>query len=105
MQKPPSTQGVEPKFEAWPLDFVILEKIPEKGMIGGVHWRGRQVKDLAEEVKDDVGSTVSTGSLASRLRAMKVAGFVQDFPASEGRIWARLEAGTSFLRQKETYLA
>lgn len=113
MQKPPTErpENADPEsklkheFEPWPLDFVLLEKLPEKGLIGGIHWRGRQVRDLRDEINDVEGAETTSDQVSARLRALKIAGYTQDFPGAHGRIWARLQAGSSFLRRKESYLA
>lgn len=93
-----------------PADFLLLELLPEKGMIGGLHWKGRQVNSLVTEINEGLsgggqnGLRVSSGFIQARLRSMHVAGFVSAHPASGGNIWARTPAGADYLGMKEKVL-
>ena len=73
-------------YRPMPLDFKILELLPEKGMIGGVHWQGRRVKDVRKQILEDEEITdptiVPTSLVQSRLRSMHVAELVENFPAA-----------------------
>jgi len=93
-----------------PLDFEILKRLPEKGVIGGIHWQGRRVKDLREEIIRETGlddpSILPTSLIQARLRSMHVAGYVENFPASAGGvvIWARSHIGTEQMNRGEEIL-
>ncbi len=88
-------------YSPWPIDFRILEKLPEVGTIGGVHWKGRRTKDLPS----DIGLEGVTSELvASRLRSMHAGGIVKNFPAGEQTIWARTQKGTELLTKEEEYV-
>lgn len=107
-------------YEPLPLDFEILSFLPEKGLIGGIHWKGRRVRDVAEEVNEGVRKTmltegeqeppsdifVKSTTIQSRLRAMQVAGLVKGFPGTgQGeRIWAKLPKAAELIRHKEAYI-
>lgn len=107
------TQGkkyVPRKYEPMPLDFLILEVMPEQGMIGGVHWKGKRVADIASEINErSNGSGVKTKGtmIDGRMRSLKHFGYTKDF-ASYGtggtRIWARTPEGTKLLANKEAIL-
>jgi hypothetical protein len=95
----------EEAFRATPLDFLLLEKIPEKGIIGGVHWAGRPVRHLVQEINHEGDVRVTSPMLNSRMRSMKMRGFVVDFQShGGGNIWARTPDGTAFLKTKEAVL-
>jgi hypothetical protein len=93
----------ENTFEPWPLDFVLLKILPDKGTLGGVHWRGRRAKDLKEEIANP---NVSSYQIGTRLGILKKSGYVQSFPGmGHGeRIWARTEKGVALLGKKEEFL-
>lgn len=86
-------------FSPTPLDFEILARLPEKGIIGGVHWRGEMVRHLVREINaslpDGVPRLSDTG-VSARLRSMAVVGYVENFAATGGRIWAKTPAGAAF---------
>jgi hypothetical protein len=90
-------------YEPTPLDFLLLELLPEQGMIGGVHWKGRRVVDL----RNELGDGVTTGNVQGRLRSMHVAGLV-DRHVSVGRagvkIWSRTLDGSDLLARKTEVL-
>src|SRR4051794_35545167 len=72
--------------EVWPLDIATLKLLPhEDQMLGGVHYMGRRVRDLA----DELGEHVTSSQLNSRSRIMKANGFAVDRPATNGRVWQR----------------
>jgi hypothetical protein len=80
-------------YAPWPLDFKLLAMMPEIGTIGGVHWRGRRVRDLTEELNAE-GVEVDTNLVAARIRSMSAAGLVKQFGnRGTGRIWAKTPAG------------
>jgi len=91
-----------------PLDFRLLELLPEKGMIGGIHWKGRRTKDMLSELIEgdqDLASVLTSPMLMARLRSMHVAGYVEPFRSiSGGNIWARTPEGSAWLKQKEEVL-
>jgi hypothetical protein len=91
-----------------PLDFELLERLPEKGTIGGIHWKGRRVKDLRLEIIEAADledpNILPTSLVQARLRSMHVAGFVENFPGSVGNnavIWARTPQGNDHLARRE----
>lgn len=100
-------------YEPVPLDFVVLDKLPDVGLVGGIHWRGRQVKDLVVEVNEGLAEQsaaapkVQSSEVQARVRELKKAGLVKDFKGGSGgsRIWARTPAGTEFLSKREEYLS
>lgn len=96
-------------YEYWPLDFVLLEMLPDKGLLGGLHWKGRLTRDLAREINNSVeeGPRMTSNGVGKRLRVLKAFGVVEDFPSGQGqRIWARVpEKATALLAKKEDYLS
>jgi hypothetical protein len=106
-QRPPKRHEY---YEPVPLDFLILELLPDRGMIGGVHWKGRRVNDLTRELwsRDGLDSSILTvQQVASRLRAMNSAGMVASFSAIAGngvKIWARTPEGTEHLGRRDELL-
>jgi hypothetical protein len=100
-----------PEFRPLPLDFTLLELMPEKGMIGGVHWRGRRGADLRQEVIEQANGELNPGELPTslvmaRIRSMHTFGLVESFSAagSGTLIWARTPEGTEFLKTREEVL-
>lgn len=87
-----------------PIDFLLLEGMPEQGTIGGVHWKGRRVADLTVEITEATDTTMTSGFVQGRMRAMKLYGFVADYPATGPRVWARTPAGSELLGRKEALL-
>jgi hypothetical protein len=117
------------KYMPLPADFSLLEKLPDRGMVGGLRWRGRRVKDVRDELLDeakssldgqdlvDFQSVLTSSFIQARFRSMKLAGLVETYSASGvgGRhrddkaggssvIWARTPAGAEFLNRKEEVL-
>jgi len=105
----PST-GKGEYYRPIPIDFLLLEVIPERGLIGGVHWRGRLVSDIIDElaVREDIdGSSITSSMVQSRMRSMRLAGYVEPFEATgaAGRsIWARTKAGSEYLARRDEVL-
>jgi hypothetical protein len=100
-------------YSPLPLDFLILEKLPDEGTIGGIHWRGRRIVDLREEINEDLRgeATVNSSELMARLRSMHGGaehgpGLVKPYQGRRNgaKIWARTQRGAEFLRHKEAYL-
>lgn len=94
-------------YSPTPLDFLILEAIPEKGILGGVHWAGRPSRHIQEDLNEHLGADTRVGAstIMARLRSMKVAGYVEDFAShGSGRIWARTPEGTAHLARKAQVL-
>lgn len=96
-------------YQPLPVDFLILEALPAKGILGGVHWAGRPVKHVLQDIHDGMPAEarehVGTSTLMARLRSMKVAGHVEDFASvGSGRIWARTPDGTALLATKSEVL-
>ena len=92
-------------YEPMPVDFSILALLPERGIIGGVHWAGVPVRHVTRDVNAEAdGATLPGSAVMARLRSMKVAGYVEDFPAVGPRIWARTPEGSAFLATREEVL-
>lgn len=94
-------------YSPTPLDFVLLEKLPDKGILGGVHWAGRPVKHIRQEINEALPEgvpTLTADAIVARLRSMKIAGFTEDFAATGGRIWARTPQGLAHLGRKAELL-
>lgn len=94
------------EYDPWPVDIPILELLPEVGTIGGVHWRGRRARDVRDELNQDgqLGAEVKTGLISARLREMHKHDLARSFPGGGNggfRIWARTDAGTRIIRNKE----
>jgi hypothetical protein len=94
-----------------PLDFAILEALPDKGMIGGIHWKGLMAKHVRQAILDAIpeldGTDLKPTTVASRLRSMNVEGLVEPFAAigsSGTQIWARTPEGVEYLARKEEVL-
>lgn len=85
-------------YEPWPMDLAVLPLLPPEGaMLGGIHHEGRRVKDLAAQL----GEHATSAQVQSRLRLMKVHGYVVDKPATGGRVWQRTEAGARLLQEAQ----
>jgi hypothetical protein len=97
-------------YRPLPVDFLILETLPAKGMIGGLRWAGRRAKDLRTEILDGLPEDerdLPMSFLQSRLRAMHVAGLIEGFGGSGTggtQIWAVTPEGSEFLSTKEEVL-
>lgn len=109
---PERKRGAGTYYKPLPVDFTLLELMPEQGMIGGIHWKGRRVKDLHDEVLDRANGELEPGMLpttmvAARIRSMHVEGLVANFggTGSASVIWARTPKGTAFLATKDQVLA
>lgn len=96
------------QHNATPLDFLIVERLPDKGILGGVHWAGRPLKHVRDEINaglPDDAPSVTTATIQSRTRVLKLHGYVEDFPShGSGRIWAVTPAGREFAVTKEAVL-
>jgi hypothetical protein len=92
-------------YQPWPVDFPILELLPEDGVLGGVHWKGRRVKDVVDELRDQ-DLDVTSDLVASRMRSMNAGGVTIARPAGGGsaKVWARTTKGSTMLRNKEDYI-
>lgn len=94
-------------YRPMPLDFEILARLPEKGIQGGVHWRGVMVRHLVRDINaalpEGVDALTESG-VASRLRSMAVSGYVENFPATGGAIWAKTPDGVAFEATREEVL-
>ena len=99
-------------YQPVPLDFAILEKLPDEGVIAGIRYAGRLAKHVRQELNDDLRAAgaeehaLSTSEVQSRLRAMHVAGHVKPFPGAAGglHIWARTPQGSQHLSTKADVL-
>jgi hypothetical protein len=97
-------------YDPIPVDFLILAKLPDAGMIGGVHWKGRLVRDIWDEiVKNDLNgdrALVASSTVTARLRSMESANLVGSYRANKGgyRIWARTAQGTEHLSNRDEIL-
>lgn len=95
-------------YRPLPLDFQILEELPDKGVLGGVHWAGRPLKHVRISINEHLPEgfpPVAMSVIQARTRSMKLAGLVEDFPAtSVGLIWARTAAGVEVLATKAEVL-
>jgi hypothetical protein len=102
------TQAGRSYYQPTPLDFLILEALPEKGVLGGVHWAGRPVKHVREQINEGLpegAEALGVNPIQARMRSMKVEGLVEDFAShGSGRIWARTVAGSDFLVRKDEVL-
>jgi hypothetical protein len=102
------TQAGQTYYQPTPLDFLILEALPDKGIIGGVHWAGRPVRHVLAEINRQLpegAEAVGVSTMQARMRSMKVAGYVTDFPShGSGRIWAVTPEGRAFAGRKEEVL-
>ncbi len=86
-------------YRPMPLDFEILARLPEKGIQGGVHWRGVMVRHLLRDLNESLPAgfePLKESTVSSRLRSMAVVGYVQNFPATGGAIWAKTTDGVAF---------
>lgn len=95
-------------YQPTPLDFAILERLPDKGILGGVHWAGRPLKHVRSDINAGLpegAEPVAITTIQARTRTMKLQGYVEDFAShGSGRIWARTPAGAEFLATKEAVL-
>lgn len=97
-------------YEPTPLDFVLLELMPEKGMIGGIHWKGRRAADMLTDIIEgtpELKGMLTMNQTQARLRSMSVAGHTESFKTiggGGGKIWARTPQGTEFMAKRVEYL-
>jgi exosome complex RNA-binding protein Csl4 len=99
-------------YRPMPLDFTILDLLPDRGMIGGVHWRGKRVKDVREQIVNQSDGELTkadlpTTAIAARMRSMTLEGFVENFTtvgSGGGVIWARTPKGLEHLARKDEIL-
>lgn len=101
------TKTGETYYSPTPLDFLLLQALPQKGVLGGVHWAGRPARHVRDEINEalESGVVVAVSTVQARLRSMKVAGHVEDFPShGSGRIWARTVSGSELLSRREEVL-
>lgn len=94
-----------------PIDFLILDVLPDKGQLGGVHWKGRRVKDVyAEILETQNGVTkdlLKQTAVTARIRSMSHAGYVESFASVSGaglQIWARTAKGVELLSRRDEIL-
>lgn len=91
-----------------PVDFLLLDKMPEEGMVGGIHWKGKQAKQLRQDLIDDGidAELIPMTFIAARLRSMNVAGLVETYSQTRrsSGIWARKPKGTEQLSKREEVL-
>lgn len=105
------------EFEPLPVDFLILEALPDQGLIGGVHYKGRLVREVRKDLIAEAGVDLETSFLQARFRSLHVAGLIRRFPGtSSGRsgsssggtssntIWARTPRGRAFMARKDEFL-
>lgn len=91
-------------YEPWPIDFAILDVLPDQGLIGGLHNKGKSVKAFVAEMNKKTGlagtenAATSTG-VSARCRVLREVGYAETFPATGGRIWARTPQGAEFLKK------
>lgn len=86
--------------EVWPLDIAILKALPnEDQMLGGYHYVGRRVKDIADEL-DDGSGIVTSSQVNSRMRVLRANALAVMRPASGGKVWQRTYKGVELLVQR-----
>jgi hypothetical protein len=96
--KPEAERGPR-QYRPWPLDEKLLKMLPDEGIIGGVHYRGRQAKHIKQEIDAEIGPGIVTmGQVQARMRELRFQGFAESFAASGGRVWARTAKGKEHLR-------
>jgi hypothetical protein len=102
------------EYEPLPADFLILELLPDQGLIGGIHYKGRLVREVRKDLVENSGIDVPTSLIQTRMRSMALAGLVRKFTgATTGRdagkssttnIWARTPKGKTFMGRKDEFL-
>jgi hypothetical protein len=95
-------------YEPTPLDFKVLEVLPDDGMIGGLRWTGRRARDVRSQINEGLPEgidPVSISELQSRLRAMHVKGLVKRRGGAQDSIWSRTDDGVAFLATKDEVLS
>lgn len=94
-------------YRPQPIDFVLLEKMPQVGTIGGLHWKGRRVADLRQELLDEGADAelVTMELVGARIRSMHVEGLVRNFSAVKATIWARTPKGDEHLANRDKVMA
>ena len=103
------TKSGKPHYSPQPLDYLLLELMPDQGTIGGVHWKGRRARDLRQMLLDNANGELTAEMLPmsgvqARLRSMAVVGYVKNYGAmgaSGTKIWARTPQGVAFLNARE----
>lgn len=87
-------------YEPWPLDFRLLELMPNVGLVAGVHNAGRSAVALRDAINEVAGEDVVTSSqVSARLRVMRMAGLCDSAPATGNQVWARTALGVQMLEQ------
>lgn len=74
-------------YQAQPMDYAILELLPEENTMLGYHYLGMQVKDVAAKLGHP------SNEIQARMRSMAVAGIVVHRPLSSNRVWQRTAKG------------
>lgn len=65
------------KYKEWmvePLDYLIMQEMPDEGTNVGLYQVGSTVKNIHEKLGK---SNISSGSLSARVRTLKLAGFIR----------------------------
>src|SRR5262245_5794242 len=98
-------------YRALPLDFALLELLPDDGLVAGVHWRGRRARHLADEINDRLAGVddlepFTAVQIQARLRSMHVVGHVVNHPSGQSSldVWARTASGVELLGRKNEVL-
>jgi hypothetical protein len=95
------------RYAPVPVDFILLDLLPDKGIVGGVHWRGIKVADLRINLKEEHDIELHGEGVSARLRTLEHHGFVTQFPgggAGGSRIWARTPQGAELLSKRDEIL-
>ena len=107
----PHPDGAGSYYRPQPVDFLILELLPEVGTIGGIHWKGRRAKDVRQDILDQgdegVAEVLTMPLLQARLRALSAGGHVKNYGGAGtggGSIWARTPDGTVHLARRDEVL-
>lgn len=81
-----------------PLDFVILEALPNQGeLLGGLIPLGRTVPDVVEQV---LGGALDSPGVSARLRSLEAAGYTNSVKLGKGdRGWQRTPQGVQALAE------
>ena len=79
-----------------PLDYAILDKLPDEGSVVGYHPLGRTVRVLAPEFEG-----VDSEQLSGRLKSMELMGLTKGIkvtPVGQGRGWQVTPLGKKLLK-------
>lgn len=92
-------------YEPHPLDYELLQRMPEEGAMLGYHTLGMTVKHALKELNKDVplAARLTAEEVSARVRSMHVVGYVAKVKllGTGGTLgWQRTPKGTAFYEEQ-----